>query len=128
MAVTPITVEEVKRRLDEGEPVTFVDARDDDAWGASEWQLPRAHRLPPDDIEAFVDDIPLGGLVVPYGTAASDLVDVACALINYGWSDVRPLGGGAEAWRQAGCPTESKPTRRLTPLQVYANLQKAEGD
>ena len=125
MSLQPITVEEAKRRLEKGDALTFVDARDDESWRSSEWQLPQARRLPPDDIETFLDDIPLGGLVVPYGSGSAD---VASALIEYGWTDVRPLGGGADAWRQAGGATESKPTQKLAARDVHGNLQKAEGE
>jgi hypothetical protein len=91
MSLQPITVEEAKRRLEKGDALTFVDARDDESWRSSEWQLPQARRLPPDDIETFLDDIPLGGLIVPYGSGSAD---VASVLIEYGW-DRRP----AARWR-----------------------------
>ena len=70
MSAQAITVEEAKRRLDEGEAITFVDSRNEGAWRKSEWQLPDSRRVPADDVEAHLDEVPPGGgLIVPYGDA-----------------------------------------------------------
>ena len=45
-----------------------------------------------------------------------------------GWTNVRPLQGGFEAWRKAGLPIEAKPGRTQSFREVAANIQKAEGD
>jgi rhodanese-related sulfurtransferase len=124
----PISVEEAKQRVDAGEPVTFVDARDEEAWRASEWQIPHSRRMPADDIEAHLDEIPLGGLIVPYAANPGDASAVAQSLTTYGWTNVRPLLGGTDAWKHAGYPTEGKPSRRLSPAEASSNLMKAEGD
>ena len=128
MSEEPITVDEAKRLLDAGEPVIFVDARDEEAWRASEWQIPNSRRMPADDIETHLDEIPLGGILVPYAANPGAASAVAQTLTTYGWTNVRPLQGGAEAWRHAGYPTEGKPSRRLSPAEAASNLMKAEGD
>jgi 3-mercaptopyruvate sulfurtransferase SseA len=53
---------------------------------------------------------------------------VAQTLLERGWTNVRPLVGGFDAWRAAGYPTETKPTRTQTPKEVAANIAKAEGN
>jgi rhodanese-related sulfurtransferase len=117
------------RRLDEGESVTFVDARTEEAWRKSQWQLPHSRRLPADQVEAHLDELPLGGaLIVPYSGSVDDVLIVTRILAHHGWTNVRPLAGGPNAWREAGYPTESKPTTTLSPSEVSANVQKAEGD
>jgi rhodanese-related sulfurtransferase len=63
-----ITAEEVKRRLDSGEAIVFVDARSDDAWRQAELQIPKAIRVPPDATEAHLGEIPRRGLIVSYCT------------------------------------------------------------
>ena len=63
-----ISADEVKRRLDSGEAVVFIDARADDAWRQAEAQIPRSIRIPPDDAEAHLDEIRKRGLIVPYCT------------------------------------------------------------
>jgi hypothetical protein len=63
-----ITAEEVKKRLDAGEAITFLDSRADDSWRTAELQLPKSIRVPPDAVEAHLDQIPRRGLIVPYCT------------------------------------------------------------
>ena len=123
-----ITAEEAKSRLDAGEAVVFIDARNEDVWQSSEWQLPGSRRLPPDQVDANLDDVPLADLVVPYAGSAQDASTVARRLTEYGWPNVRPLLGGDESWRAAGYPTESKPPRKLTLEEAASNLHKAEGE
>jgi 3-mercaptopyruvate sulfurtransferase SseA len=53
---------------------------------------------------------------------------VARTLQQHGWTNVRPLLGGFDAWRNAGYPTEPKPSRTQTVGEVAANVSKAEGD
>ena len=60
---------------------------------------------------------------------------MARTLLDAGWTDVRALVGGFDAWRAAGYPVEAKTDERSrsaeTPLsikEVQDNLQKAEGD
>jgi len=70
MAMEPqrITPEEVKRRIDSGEAVVLLDTRSDEAWRASDAQIPGSIRVPPDEAEAHFDEIPRRGLIVPYCT------------------------------------------------------------
>jgi rhodanese-related sulfurtransferase len=63
-----ITVDEAKRRLDSGETVVFLDSRSDAAWRKAELQIPKSVRVPPDGVEAHLDEIPRRGLIVPYCT------------------------------------------------------------
>lgn len=63
-----ITPAEAKRRLDSGEAVVFLDSRSDEAWRKAELQIPKSIRVPPDDVEAHLDEIPRRGLIVPYCT------------------------------------------------------------
>lgn len=63
-----ISVDEVKRRLDSGESIAFVDARAEDAWRRSEIQIPGSIRVSPDEPEAHLGSVPRGRLVVPYCT------------------------------------------------------------
>jgi 3-mercaptopyruvate sulfurtransferase SseA len=58
---------------------------------------------------------------------------VAQTLLDAGWTDVRPLKGGFDAWRQAGYPLEPKQERRVTAVPqrtqaIQENLQKADAD
>jgi hypothetical protein len=68
MELQPITAQEVKRRLDSGEAVVFLDSRADEVWRKAESQVPTSIRVPPDAVEAHLSEIPRRGLVVPYCT------------------------------------------------------------
>jgi 3-mercaptopyruvate sulfurtransferase SseA len=52
---------------------------------------------------------------------------VAQTLLRHGWSNVRPLAGGFDAWRNADYPMEAKATRTQTFSEVAENVRKAEG-
>jgi 3-mercaptopyruvate sulfurtransferase SseA len=60
---------------------------------------------------------------------------VARTLLDAGWTDVRALLGGFDAWRTAGYPLHAKTNEALQPAgptlsirEIKENLQKAEGD
>lgn len=63
-----ITRDEVKRRMDAGEPIVFLDTRSDDAWRKAEWQIPGSRRIPPDEVDQHLDELPHDGLIVTYCT------------------------------------------------------------
>jgi rhodanese-related sulfurtransferase len=60
--------EEASRKLDRGEPVTFLDARNPQAWAASPLQLPSALRAPADQLDEHLGEIPRDHTVVAYCT------------------------------------------------------------
>ena len=63
-----ITKEEVKRRLDAGEHIVFLDTRSDEAWGKAELQIPLSRRIPPDAVDQHLNEIPHDSLIVTYCT------------------------------------------------------------
>ena len=65
---TSLTVEEVKGRRDSGAAVTFVDARNPQAWASATAILPGAVRVPADEVDAHLGLIPRVGTVIPYCT------------------------------------------------------------
>jgi rhodanese-related sulfurtransferase len=68
MELDRISKEDVKRRLDAGEPIVFLDTRSDDAWRKADAQIPGSRRVPPDAVEQYLDEIPRDGLIVAYCT------------------------------------------------------------
>ena len=65
---TRITVDEVKQRLDRGEQFTFVDSRNSKAWAEAESKLPSAIRVPAEELEQHLDEIPKDRTAIIYCT------------------------------------------------------------
>jgi rhodanese-related sulfurtransferase len=65
---TRVTVDEVKERMDRGEQFAFVDTRNPQAWGSSDVKLPGAVRVPADELEQHLDEIPRDRAVITYCT------------------------------------------------------------
>jgi rhodanese-related sulfurtransferase len=68
MEATRVTVDEVKERMDRGEPLVFVDTRNPQAWSEAETKLPGAIRVPADEVEQHLKEIPHDRTVITYCT------------------------------------------------------------
>jgi rhodanese-related sulfurtransferase len=68
MNPTPVSPAEAKEMLDRGDRVVFVDARNPVAWGSSTVKLPGAIRIPVDEIEEHLMEVPRAGTTITYCT------------------------------------------------------------
>lgn len=68
METTRVTVDEVKQRMDRGEEFTFVDTRNPKAWGEASTKLPAAIRVPAEEVEQHLNEIPKDRTVITYCT------------------------------------------------------------
>ena len=68
MEATRITVDEVGERMNRGEPFAFVDTRNPTAWAESDQKLPAAIRVPAEEVEQHLDEIPHDRAVIAYCT------------------------------------------------------------
>lgn len=68
MEATRVTVDEVKTRRDRGEQFVFVDTRNQKAWAEAETKLPGAIRVPADEAEQHLEEIPRDRTVITYCT------------------------------------------------------------
>jgi rhodanese-related sulfurtransferase len=68
MEATRVTVDEVRERMDRGEQFTFVDTRNPQAWGEAESKLPGAVRVPADEVDQHLDEIPRDRVAITYCT------------------------------------------------------------
>ena len=68
MEATRITVDEVKQRLDRGEQFTFVDTRNPKAWAEADQKLPNAIRVPAEELEQHLAEIPKDRTAIIYCT------------------------------------------------------------
>jgi len=65
---TAITVDEVKRLLDQKQPITFIDSRNPIAWGSSRVKLPGAIRVPLDEVDTRLSRLPRDRRLIVYCT------------------------------------------------------------
>jgi rhodanese-related sulfurtransferase len=68
MEATRVTVDEVKARMDRGEPVLFLDTRNPTDWSESKVKLPGALRVPADEVEQHLKEIPHDRAIITYCT------------------------------------------------------------
>jgi rhodanese-related sulfurtransferase len=68
MEATRITVDEVEERMKRGEQFAFVDTRNPTAWGEADKKLPGAIRVPAEEVDQHVNEIPHDRTVVTYCT------------------------------------------------------------
>ena len=68
MDATRVTVEELKERMARGENFAFLDTRNPKAWAEAETKLPGAIRVPADEVEQHLDQIPKDRAVITYCT------------------------------------------------------------
>ena len=68
MEATRVTVDEVKKRMENGEPFTFIDARNPKAWSEAKEVLPGAIRVPAEAVTDHLSEIPHDRVVITYCT------------------------------------------------------------
>ena len=110
MEVTRVTIDEIKARMDRGEEFTFLDARNPEAWAEADTKLPGALRVPANEVEQHLSEIPRDRTVITYCTCPHEAssAEVAQKLASHGYRNVHPLFIGFEAWKKAGLPLEPK--------------------
>ena len=99
---------ELKQRIDRGEHVVIVDLRTALDIQASPLGIAGARWVPPEKLDGKRHPIPPGLLVVFYCAEPREATSarIAGLLSHHGYTNVRPLSGGLEAWRQAGFAVE----------------------
>jgi rhodanese-related sulfurtransferase len=63
-----ITVDEVKKRMDKGEPILLIDTRNPHDWGESDVKLPGALRIHYSKLEQHLEELPHDRTIVTYCT------------------------------------------------------------
>lgn len=98
--------EELKRRLDEGEPVYIVDLRHPLDYLPDPRVLPGAVRFSADTLLANSASIPRDRDIVLYCTCPSEATAAKTAMTirKLGIQRVRPLRGGFDGWKNLGFP------------------------
>ena len=68
MEATRITVDELRERMNRGEQFTILDNRNPTAWSEANNKLPGALRVPADEVEKHLDEIPRDRAIITYCT------------------------------------------------------------
>lgn len=103
--------QELKDKLDAGEPVYIVDLRHPLELLPDPFTLPGAQHISPDALTARHMEIPRDRDVVLYCTCPSEATaaKTAMALHKLGIERVRPLRGGFDEWKRLGFPMDAIP-------------------
>jgi membrane protein DedA with SNARE-associated domain/rhodanese-related sulfurtransferase len=103
--------EELKRQLDNGEPVYIVDLRHPLELLPDPFTLPGALHVSPEDLAARVHEIPRDRDVILYCTCPNEATAATTAmkLHKLGIERIRPLRGGYDEWKRLGFPLDAIP-------------------
>jgi rhodanese-related sulfurtransferase len=63
-----ITIEEVKRKMNAGEAIVFIDTRNSRDWNASDVKIPGALRIHYSELLKHINELPRDRLIVTYCT------------------------------------------------------------
>ena len=63
-----LTVTQIKELANQGHPVMFIDSRNPIAWGSSRVKLPGALRIPIDQVERHLAELPRDRRLIVYCT------------------------------------------------------------
>lgn len=107
---TRITIKTLKQKLDAKEDVVILDVRSKTAYLGSTVRIKGAVRIPPEEIQERMKELPKNKLIVPYCTCPDEATSgsVAETLLQSGFKSVKALIGGFDAWEAADFPTEPK--------------------
>jgi len=106
-----ISVEELKSLIDRGRQPVVVDVRSEVSRKADGRLIPGALTIEPSRIDGRLRELPKDREIVFYCTCPNEASAalVAKQLIELGYTRVRPLAGGPDAWLAAGHEVELRP-------------------
>jgi membrane protein DedA with SNARE-associated domain/rhodanese-related sulfurtransferase len=121
-----ITTAELRRKQDAGEAVVILDLRSSAELEHDPSLILGALHLPMDEIEARHHEIPRDQDVIVYCSCPNEVSSarVALALQRKGFTRVRPLLGGIDAWREQNYPTEPRASVVINRPGLAADVGK----
>jgi membrane protein DedA with SNARE-associated domain/rhodanese-related sulfurtransferase len=111
LRVARINVDDLYRLIDAGAEPVIVDVRSTTARTMQPQRIPGAVHVPLQAVDAHARDIPRDREIVLYCTCPNEVsaAEAAKLLMNSGFTRVRPLHGGLDAWIAAGHAVEPIP-------------------
>ena len=102
-----LEVDDLRRRLDTGEPVVLIDVRGADEFAAPPGHLPNAINIPLPDLAGRVAEVAaLARPVVLVCKTDRRSARAAETLLAAGVADVAVLRGGTDGWHERGLPLD----------------------
>jgi rhodanese-related sulfurtransferase len=120
-----ISVEELRGRM-QGDPApVIVDVRSTTAQTLELRRIPGALHLPVQDVARHLGALPRDREIILYCTCPNEASAAKAArlLMSNGFSQVRPLKGGLEAWIEAGYTVEAGVRAEARPASPSATPQ-----
>jgi len=102
-AVPQVEPEALRAELDSEEPPFLVDVREPEEWAIA--HLPGAHLIPKGELPERVDELTRASKLVVYCRAGTRSAEATRLLLDLGFSNVRTLSGGLNAWAQRVDPS-----------------------
>lgn len=108
MTLPTITCDELRRKIESGEPFVLVDALPPMSLAHS--HLPGAINLPPERVDTAapkrIADKEAEIVVYCANPDCESSIDTSSRLLALGYTNVRHYAGGKDEWREAGLPLE----------------------
>jgi len=106
-----VTVDELQAWIQAGINPTIIDARSPGARARAGGRIPGAMLVDMAELEKAIPDLPVDGDIVVYCTCPNEAsaARIAKSLMAKGFTRVRPLLGGFDAWVDAGLPLDGLP-------------------
>jgi sulfur-carrier protein adenylyltransferase/sulfurtransferase len=101
--VPEVEPEALRAELDSAEPPFLVDVREPEEWAIA--QLPGAHLIPKGELPDRVDELTRASRLVVYCRVGIRSNEAARLLLELGFSNVRTLRGGINAWAERVDPS-----------------------
>jgi membrane protein DedA with SNARE-associated domain len=108
-----ITVDELHQKVESGENPMILDLRSHAALEEDPLLIRGALHMTMDEVEGRLPEIPRDRDIILYCSCPNEVSSARIALLlqRKGFSHVRPLLGGIDAWRERNYPTESHAVR-----------------
>jgi membrane protein DedA with SNARE-associated domain/rhodanese-related sulfurtransferase len=116
-----ITVDELHRLIAEGQRPVIVDLRTSLVRDQDSRFIPDALVMDFAEVDRWLDQVPTDREIIFYCTCPSEAAaaHVARKLMDLGYTDVRPLLGGLDAWIAAGYQVESRHVRSANGALIH---------
>ena len=108
LRMAKITVDELRQKLDEGENLVIIDLRSDAELKLDPSVIRGAVHVEMDKIEDWSQKLPHDENIVVYCACPNEVSSARFAMLlkRKGFTRIRPLLGGIDAWRKQDYPTE----------------------